>query len=197
MSTFVTGGSIQQFQSIVDNMNSVMPDTPAQTAHVFSVLGSDVQDVADHLDAVDRFLDSMQHGLRSVIDDPDAVQTLLSERGAVEIPADANSMVLTLGILGGLGTLGHSIAWLGPVLSSSDAAAKAFVPLLLAGQPLDLSAPSNLNRVQDLLRDKIIPFAERGPKVNLTGISIESAAGQESVEMDSIIATLRMIGVVR
>ncbi|MCU1639969.1 MAG: mce8E [Nocardia sp.] len=200
LSTFVTGGAIQQFQDIVDNINSVMPDNPEQTAHIFAVVGGDIEDVAHHLDTVDSFLASLQQTLDATLGNRDALQAILSERGAADIPADMNSLIATLGILGGMGVDARSILWLGNILKAGDATAKAVVPLLLANDPLNLDAPSNLNRIVALLRDKIIPFAERGPKVNLTRVSTEPAPGQsvpQNVQIDSILATLRMIGAAR
>jgi hypothetical protein len=200
MATFVTGGAIQQFQDIVDTTNSVLPAEPAQTAQIFGVVGGDVEDVAHHLDTVDRFLDSMQQTLGATLANRDAMQAILSDRGAAEIPADMNSLIATLAILGGMGSDARAVLWLGPLLKAGDAAAKAVVPLMLADDPLDLGAPSNLSRIVALLRDRIIPFAERGPKVNLTHVSTEPAAGQpisKDVQIDSILATLRMIGAVR
>ncbi|MEV0297373.1 MlaD family protein [Nocardia sp. NPDC050710] len=198
MSTFVAGGAIQQMQEIIDRVNAVLPAQPTETSRIFEVIGRDLEDVAADMDSVDRFLDAIQRDLAAVLDNPREVDTLLSDRGAVEIPADAKSLVLTLGVVGGLGIIGHALAWLGPLLEAGDATAKALVPLLLANRPLDLTAPSNLNRLVSLIRDTIIPFVERGPKVNVTRIQIEGAPPVAAdAQVDSIIATLRMIGVVR
>ncbi|MEV0032062.1 MlaD family protein [Nocardia sp. NPDC050793] len=199
MSTFVGGGAMQQMQDIVNRVNATLPDRPAETRRIFEVVGRDVSDVAADMAVVDRFLDTIQRNLAAALDNPRELDALLSERGAVEIPADAKSLVLTLGVVGGLGIVGHAIAWLGPLLEASDAAAKALVPLLFADQPLDLTAPSNLNRVVSLVRDEIIPFVERGPKLNIGAVAVDEAATPVATDeqVEQIIATLRMIGVVR
>ncbi|MGV9821774.1 MlaD family protein [Nocardia xishanensis] len=205
MSTFVGGGALQQMQAIVDRVNATLPQQPAETARIFDVLGRDVSDVAADMAVVDRFLDTIQRDLDVALRNPRELDALLSERGAVEIPADATSLVLTLGVVGGLGIVGHAIAWLAPLLEAGDEAAKALVPLLFADRPLDLSAPSNLNRVVSLLRDKIIPFVERGPKLNVGTVFVEGTGTAEGAptpvaadeQVQRIIATLRMIGVVR
>ncbi|TQM33057.1 MlaD family protein [Nocardia bhagyanarayanae] len=199
MSTFVGGGAMQQMQDIVNRVNATLPDRPAETARIFEVVGRDVSDVAADMAVVDRFLDTIQRDLDAALDNPRELDALLSERGSVEIPADAKSLILTLGVVGGLGIVGHAIAWLGPLLEASDAAAKALVPLLFADRPLDLTAPSNLNRVVSLVRDKIIPFVERGPKLNIGAVAVDGAAAPVATDeqVQQIIATLRMIGVVR
>lgn len=198
MSTFIGGGAVQQVQNIITRVNAVLPERPAETARIYDVLGRDFIDLAADMDSADRFLAAIQRDLRAVLDNPAQVDTLLSERGAVEIPADAKSLVLTIGVIGGLGVVGQAVEWLAPLLAATDAGAKALVPLLFAYNPLDLSAPSNLNRLVDLLREKIIPFAERGPKLNITGVRVEGAERMTSdQQVAQIISTLRMIGVVR
>ncbi|MFC9995174.1 MlaD family protein [Nocardia sp. NPDC127526] len=199
LSTFVGGGAIQQLQQIIDQTNAVLPAEPADTARIAETLGRDVEDVSSNLDVVDRFLDAIEKDLNSVLDNPVELAELLSPRGSVEIPADANSLIQTLGIVGGLGIIGQALRWLSPLLYAGDAAAKAFVPLLFGANPLDLSAPSNVNRLVALVRDKVVPFVQQGPKVNITGITVTDGAaplaGDEQV--DSVARALRMIGVVR
>ncbi|MFI6866483.1 MlaD family protein [Nocardia sp. NPDC050406] len=198
LSTFIGGGAPQRIQSIIEQTNAVLPAEPVDTARIADRLGTDVQDVAANLDIVDGFLDAFERDLDAVLDNPREVAALLSEQGARDIPADVQSLVYTLGIVGSLGTIGHSVEPFAPLFRAGDAAAKAFVPLLFAANPLDLRAPSNLNRLVALLRDKIIPFVERGPKVNVTTVTIEGGApiaGDERI--DGIVRALRMIGVVR
>ncbi|WP_405165011.1 MlaD family protein [Nocardia sp. NBC_01499] len=199
MSTFVGGGAIQQAKDIIDHVNAVLPAQPTDTARIFQTLGRDAQDVAADTGSVDRMLDAIEQDLGAVLDNPTQLDALLSERGSVEIPADAQSLVLTLGVVGGLGVVGHAVQWLAPLLAAGDATAKALVPLLLANRALDLNAPSNLNRVVTLLRDKIIPFGERGPKVNVTHVDVQGAPSplDTDEQVARMIAALRMIGVVR
>ncbi|MEV0251529.1 MlaD family protein [Nocardia sp. NPDC050712] len=197
MSTFVGGGAVQQVQDMINRLNRVLPEQPAETARVFDVLGKDVEDVAGNLNSVDRFLDAIEQDLGAVLENPRELDELLSARGAVEIPADAKSLVLTLGVIGGLGIIGHAVAWLGPLLEASDAAAKALVPLLFTNRPLDLNAPSNLNRLVSLIRDEIIPFAQ-APRLNIGRVEIEGAPAVGTDEqVAAIINALKMIGVVR
>jgi phospholipid/cholesterol/gamma-HCH transport system substrate-binding protein len=66
---------------------------------------------------------------------------------------------------------------------------------------LDLQAPSNLNKLVALIREKVIPFADHGPKVNIVGVDIEGSPAVAELsnegQVDRIIDTLRMIGAVR
>ncbi|WP_084436324.1 MlaD family protein [Aldersonia kunmingensis] len=200
VSTFVTGGAFQRFQDIVDSTNSIMPEDPVQTRQIFDTLGQDTRDLANNLNTVDALLTAVETDLHAALDNPDAIATILSERGAAEIPVDANSLVQVLGIIGGLGIIAESIQWMAPFLAQADAATQAFAPLLLGNQPLDTSSPSNMKRIQSLLRDKIIPFAEGGPTVNIKRVQVEPAPGQpvaRDIQVDQIVDVLRMIGIVR
>lgn len=199
LSTFIGGGALHQFQEIVDQTNAVLPEQQQQTRQIADTIGRDVEDLARNQDSLDRLLDAIHTDLAAVTDNRDELDALLSARGAVDIPADAQSLVLTLGIVGGLGSIGHAVQWLGPLLVSGDAAAKALVPLLFGSQPLNLNAPSNLNRLVALLRNKIIPWAEHGPKADITSVTIDDPATPVSHDdqVEAMVRTLRMIGIVR
>ncbi len=200
MSTFVTGGSMQRITDIVNSANTVMPADSKETARIFGVVGNDIRDLADNVDSVDRMLAAIQSDLHVALDNSAALDDLLTERGTTTLTANVRSLIGTLGLLGNFGIIGHAVAWLGPFLTASNSAAKAFVPLLLADEPFDTSAPSNLNRLEKLLREKIIPFAASGPKINVRGVRTEvdpRSKVSKNVQVDSIIGTLRMIGAVR
>ncbi|WP_051178908.1 MlaD family protein [Nocardia concava] len=195
MSTFVGGGALHQIQEIINQSNAVLPTDSKDTARIVDRLGSDIRDLSGNLEVLDKSLDAFQRDLDAVLGNPRELDTLLSEQGAHDIPADVQALVNTLGIVGSLGVIGQSLVPLAPLLRAGDAAAKAFVPMLLARNPLDLSAPSNLNRLVTLLQDKIIPFVQNGPKVNITSVAIGDDPAAD--RLDDMVRALRMIGVVR
>ncbi|MGW4243073.1 MlaD family protein [Nocardia sp. NPDC004722] len=197
LSSFVGGGALHQIQEIIDQSNAVLPPDTRDTARIFDRLGTDVTDLSGHLDVLDRFLDAFQADLDAVRDNPRELNALLSERGAHDIPADVQALVNTLGIVGSLGDIGQSLVGFAPLLQAGDAAATTFVPMLLAGNPLDLSAPSNLSRLVTLLRDKVIPFVEGGAKIDVTGVTVGDDPLSTDDRVDAIVRALRMIGVVR
>lgn len=197
MSTFVGSGALQQVQDIIHRTNTVLPDDPTETARIFETIGRDVTDLSANQDDLDRFLDSIETALTSIADNRAVTTRLLTEHGAQEVTADVQSLALTLGVVGSLGAVGDALTWLGPPLKSGDAAAKALVPLILGTRPLDLSVPSNLRRLVELIDTKVIPFVEQ-PRVNITEVHVGgpgAVAGTDHTE--SVIKALRMIGVVR
>lgn len=198
LATFVQGGTVGRMQDAVNKLNGVMPADPRETARIANVLHADYVDLGNNLAQVDSFLNGLTADSTVVADEAATIKELLTERGVAQTSAAVASVVGVVGVLGDLGAVGRSLLWLTPLIDSADAAAKAFLPLAFTGRPLDLTAPSNLNKLVALIRDKIIPFFERGPKVNIVGATLSGPDAVSSTEqVDRILDTLRMIGAVR
>lgn len=197
MAFFVQGGAIGQLQDIIARFNSVLPQDPKETARIAAVMGADATDLAAHLDEVDKLLNGLGTNAEVLHNVRPELDNILSEDSVRQVTDTVDSFNGVAGIFGVLGPVGRSLSWLAPLLQANDAAVQAFVPMLTGG-PLDLRSPSNLAMFVALLRDKVIPFVERGPKVNVTGVTV---AGQPPMsdqdQADRIIQTLRMIGAVR
>lgn len=198
LATFVQGGGIQQAQEIINRVNSVLPTDTRETTSISEVLGTDIEDLAQHLDAVDALLGGLRASTDVVLSRTPELEYLLTDSGVDQAAASMTSMIGLITLYDGFKLLTDSLRWVGPLAKSGDAAARAFVPLLFTSRPLDLSAPSNLNKIVAILRDRVIPFAERGPKINITGIeAAESSPVSEGDRIDGILSALRMIGAVR
>ncbi|WP_433727037.1 MlaD family protein [Nocardia sp. CA-129566] len=194
MAFFVQGGAVGQLQDIINRFNSVLPQDPRETARISKVMGGDAADLAADLDQVDALLNGLVTNSQVLHDIQPELDNILSADSVRQVNAATNSIAGVTNIFGALGPVGTSLTWLAPLVQSNDAMLRAFVPLLTGG-PLDLRSPSNMAMLVALLRDKIIPFVEHGPKVNVTGVETDAVA--ESEQVDRIIHTLRMIGAVR
>lgn len=204
VAAFVNSGAVGQAQQIVARLNAILPDDPAVTAKLSAALTSDVADLGRQVDSADRFFDAIAATTELTRSRADVLRERLTPEGAEQVSSAIETFVKAIGVIGALGPVSHDMVWLAPLAKSGDAAATALVPLLLTSRPLDLSAPSNLNALVALLRDKIIPFVEHGPKVNVRKIRVEdSDAGGPTPTVDAtaqttaIIGALRMIGAVR
>ncbi|TLG05292.1 MCE family protein [Nocardia cyriacigeorgica] len=202
LSTFVGSGAVTDFQDIVRRMNTIMPRNPDDTARIAATLGADLEDLAANTDAIHELV----RGLRSTVDEgllknAPALDQLLTPDGVQHTTDVINTTIGVVYVLTALGPLAPSATWLGPALQSSSRALRAVVPMLFGSHPFDTSSPSNLKKLVELIQNKIIPFMDRGPKVNLVGITVDSppatAALPPQQQTDRIIDTLRMIGVVR
>ncbi|GAB2713339.1 MlaD family protein [Nocardia thraciensis] len=195
---FTQGGAVTQLQDIITKFNDVLPKDPARTARISRTMAADAVDLAANLDRVDLLLNGIGTNAQVLHEIQPELDNILSGKSVEEMNGIVASVVGVTKIFGVLGPVGTSLTWLGPVLSGADGAAQAFLPLLASSRPLDLSQPSNLRTLVSLLRDKVIPFVEHGPKVNITGVKTDAAAQVSTQEQtDRIVGTLRMIGAVR
>ncbi|MEU5758419.1 MlaD family protein [Nocardia sp. NPDC047648] len=197
IASFVGTGAMGHARDIVSQVGAAMPPDPADTARIAQVLGADLADISANLDQVTALGLAFQDNLRAIEDNSRALGELLTPEGAQQVSVSAASVVELLGVIGGLGGIAHSIEWLAPLAASGDAAAEALMPLLFTARPFDTSAPSNLAALVALLRDKVIPFAAKGPKVNVAGVGIDGVAMPEDEQLGRMIGVLRMIGMVR
>lgn len=191
---FVNSGSVGQLQDIVNRVNSVLPQDPAETKRIAQVLATDTVDLAAHLDQVDLLLYGVASNAEVMHGIQDELDNILRPESVRQMNAATESIAGVTEIFGGLGPVGGSLTWLAPLAQSGGAAAAALVPLVTGG-PLDLRQPSNLNLLIALLRDKVIPFVENGPRVNLRSVRAGGLSSDDQV--NRIIETLRMIGAVR
>lgn len=200
LSTFVGSGAVVDVQDIVRRMNGVFPADPHTTARIAGTLGADIDDLAVHTNAIH----TLVNGLQSTVDDgllanAPTFDELLTPYGVQHTTDSINATNGVIFVLTALGPFAPSVVWLGPVLEVADASLRGIVPMLFGNHPLDTGSPSNLAALLDLIQDKLIPFIERGPKVNLVGVSTAAAPPALSVDEQTtrIVDTLRMIGLVR
>ncbi|WP_084479063.1 MlaD family protein [Nocardia jejuensis] len=195
LAAFTQGGAVNQLQDIIERFNAVLPQDPNETKRIAQNAAGNAIDLAANLDSVDSLLNGLGVNAQVLHDRVDYLDHELSQESVDTLVGVTNSIRGVAQIFTVLGQLGTSLAWLGPVASSGDAAVQAFAPLAVSGRPLDLSVPSNLTLLVSLLRDKLIPFVEQGPKVNITGVHTDSVSRDDQVT--NILAGLRMIGAVR
>ncbi|MFC4377817.1 MlaD family protein [Nocardia halotolerans] len=190
MALFVQGGAIGQLQDMIGRVNSVMPQDPKETARISAVMGADAADLAANLDQVDLLVNGLSANAEIMHNIEDELTAILTPEAVRALAGTQDSIAKTMVIFDQLGPLGDSLTWLAPIANAGDAAATAFLPL--AGGSADLRSPTNMALLTALLRDKIIPFAEQGPKVNLSSVRVS-----EQDQLAQIVTALRMIGMVR
>ncbi|WP_248957602.1 MlaD family protein [Rhodococcus ruber] len=196
LALFVNGGAVTTFQEIVDELNSVLPADAAQTRRISENLAANARDLASNQDDLDVLLDGLGGATQQVADKSPLLADILTD-GEVEQLVDAVSSLLSaLGLFGRIAEISRALSWLAPVLTASDGAAEAFMPLAFAARPFNLDDPSNLKLLTELLRDKILPWFQYGPKVNVQTVTVGDPMSTDD-QVDQIVDTLRMIGVVR
>ncbi|GAD86011.1 MlaD family protein [Nocardia asteroides] len=199
LSVFVGTGAVTDLQDIIRTVNGVLPADPRDTARLSATLGGDLTDLATDLGAVDSLLDGLEATLdQGVLANVGVVEELLTPYGVQQTTAAIDAQIGVIFVLTALGPVAPSTTWLGPLLGSLDAAVAGVVPMLFGDSPFDTTAPSNLKTLVDLIHTKVLPFAESGPKVDLTRIGVAGAEGPAVDEQTRrIIDLLRVIGAVR
>lgn len=193
MALFVQGGAVGQLQEMLGRINAVLPADPKETARIAGVMGADAADLAAHLDQVDLLVNGLAANAEVMVGVEHELTDILTPEGVRALSGTQDSIAKYFEIFAALGPTGKSLTWLTPLARSGDAAAMAFAPLITGG-----GSTTNLAALTALLRDKIIPFAERGPKVDVTGVRADPAATISPEEQArQIVAALRMIGAVR
>ncbi|MFE6861818.1 MlaD family protein [Nocardia sp. NPDC057668] len=198
LSAFVGSGAVTDIQTIVTTMNGVMPENPADTARLAGLLGADLMDMGENLNSVDTLLNGLAAtGDQGLVQNLPMFDVLLTPYGVQHTVDTINAEIGVIFVLTALGPVAPSLTWLAPVVQSLDGTARAVVPMLFGAHPLDTDSPSTMKKLVDLIQNKIIPFAEQGPKVNLAGVSGVPGTGSPEEQTGRILGTLRMIGAVR
>ncbi|MFE6925807.1 MlaD family protein [Nocardia sp. NPDC057663] len=198
LATFVGSGAVTDIQSIVTQMNAIMPDDPRETARIAEVLGGDLVDLGDNLSSVDAVLDGLTATGDGLRDSVPVFADLLTSYGVQHTVDSINAQIGVIFVLTALGPVAPSLSWLAPILQSLDGTTRAVVPMLFGSRPLDADSPSTMKQVVDLIQNKIIPFVDRGPKINVVSVTMgpqQPAAISPEAQTARIVDTLRMIGV--
>lgn len=202
LSTFIGSGAVTDIQDIVHRVNTIMPADPEDTARISGSLGANLEDLAADTDSIHHLV----RGLQSTVDDgllhnAPEFDRLLTPEGVQHTTDVINTTIGVVYVLTALGPLAPSALWLGPALQSGSRALQAFVPMLFGTHPLDTGSPSNFKKLVELIQNTIIPFVDRGPKLNLVGITVDAppaiATLSPQQQTERIIDTLRMVGAVR
>ncbi|MFC4372921.1 MlaD family protein [Nocardia halotolerans] len=200
LSVFIGTGAVTDLGDIIATMNGVLPQDPRETARLSETLGTDLSDLADHLGSVDAVLNGLETTLADgVLHNAPVLEELLTPYGVTQTTDAINAQIGVIFVLTALGPVAPSAVWLGPLLASLDATTAAVVPMLFGSRPLDTTAPSNLKTLVDLIHTKVLPFAERGPKVDLVEIGVVDPTTTMSTDEQTrrVVDLLRMIGAVR
>ncbi|WP_328601367.1 MlaD family protein [Nocardia terrae] len=195
LAAFTQGGAVNQLQDIINRVNAVLPADPNETKRIAQNAAGNAVDLAANLDKVDSLLDGLGMNAQVLHDRQDALSHELDQQSVDTMNGVAKSIDGVAQIFTSLGQVGQSLAWLAPVTEALDPVTRVFAPLVLSGRPLDLSQPSNLALFTGLVRDKLIPWMQQGPKVNITGVQADSVSRDDQVT--AILSALRVIGVVR
>ncbi|WP_405165291.1 MlaD family protein [Nocardia sp. NBC_01499] len=197
MSNIVTGGRFGEMQQLVNSVNASFPTDPADLSRILAGGKNALHDLATHSDDIDRILAaaaSVTTTLEANKDNVDRTLTLGPSRaaglsdvlfGLVQLIIDGGELARYVGDLAL------------PVRGDLHDVISILAPAALTIASADTTVPMNVDTMNKLLRDKLIPFFSAPPNIRVQRVTSDAVAADASARSDEMIQVLRSIGMVR
>lgn len=193
LSNVVAGGHYVQLQEAVDNFNAAVPPDPAVLDSVNTAARAALADIGDNTDEIDRILAAAEGVSTTIVERQSGVDRILTvgpsrASGLSEVLFSVVHLIFTLGYMSQ--NIGDVLAE--PYDELHDAVG-IIAPALVTIGSADSTVPMNVEKVNNLLRDRLIPYFQSTPNIALRSVSVEGATARA----DDMIGILRGIGIVR
>lgn len=184
-----------QLQDTFSRINDNLPADPQKFSGLMKTVSQTVIDLGQQNDNVSQAITSVGSLVNTVNANDDVLVALLR-------PQDdwlGDSLDLTTGAIRVLSRLSDALAPLSftaPLLDSSTAAVAGVIkPLMFPGWPNMGERQANLANLEDLLKNKILPFLASGAKVNVKEIGTNGSVPNAEATKQ-VVNNLRMVGAV-
>ncbi|BDD83594.1 hypothetical protein TPB0596_33570 [Tsukamurella pulmonis] len=195
LANFLGSGSLMQLQDTFSRINDNLPADPQKFSGLMKTVSQTVIDLGQQNDNVSQAITSVGSLVNTVNANDDVLVALLR-------PQDdwlGDSLDLTTGAIRVLSRLSDALAPLSftaPLLDSSTAAVAGVIkPLMFPGWPNMGERQANLANLEDLLKNKILPFLASGAKVNVKEIGTNGSVPNAEATKQ-VVNNLRMVGAV-
>ncbi|CAM5389711.1 Mammalian cell entry related domain protein OS=Tsukamurella paurometabola (strain ATCC 8368 / DSM / CCUG 35730 / CIP 100753 / JCM 10117 / KCTC 9821 / NBRC 16120 / NCIMB 702349 / NCTC 13040) OX=521096 GN=Tpau_1241 PE=4 SV=1 [Tsukamurella paurometabola] len=195
LANFLGSGSLMQLQDTFKRINDNLPADPQQLSGVIKTVSQSVVDLGQQSDNVSQSITSVASLVNTVNSNDDLLVALLK-------PSDdwlGDSLSLTTGAIKVLSRLSDALAPLSftqPLLNTSTAVVAGVIkPLMFPGWPNMNGRQANLANLEDLLKNKILPFLASGAKVNVKEMGANGGVPNAEVAQQTV-KNLRMVGAV-
>ncbi|WP_338762577.1 MlaD family protein [Nocardia vulneris] len=197
MSNIVTGGRFGDMQDLIVSVNAAFPADEADLARILAGGRNALHDLATHSAELDRIL-AAAAGVTTTLEankaDVDRTLTLGPGRaaglsdvlfGLVQLIIDGGELARYVGDLALplRGDLHDIISILAPAARTIGSA--------------DTTVPMNVDTMNRLLREKLIPFFSAPPNIQVQRVTADAVAADAAHRSDQMIQVLRSIGMVR
>lgn len=195
LANFLGSGSLMQLQDTFSRINDNLPADPQKTSGLMKTVSQTVVDLGAQNDNVAQSITSVGNLVTTVNSNDDILMALLK-------PSDTwlpDALDITGGAIKILSRVSDALAPLTfttPLLDTSTAVVAGVIkPLMFPGWPNMNGRQANLANLEDLLKNKILPFLASGAKVNVKELGTNG--GTPSAEAASqAVKNLRMVGAV-
>ncbi|MFD0364253.1 MlaD family protein [Nocardia sp. GCM10030253] len=201
LSNIVTGGRWAELQDVINQLNAAYPSDPAELDRVLAGGRNALRDLAANTNDLDRILVSAASISTTLEANKSGVdRTLVSGPGrAVGLAAVILGVV---DIIVHAGPLANNVSDLAlPLVGDLRGIIGIITPAALTIASADNTVPMNVEKVNQLLRDKLIPFFSAPPNIRVQRVGPGGAAAAITADAearsDQLIQVLRSIGMVR
>lgn len=197
LSNIVTGGRFGEMQELVASVNASFPTDPADLQRILTGGKNALHALVTHSDDIDRILAAAASVTTTLEANKDNVdRTLTLGPGRAAGLSDVLFGLVQLIIDGG--ELARYVGDLAlPLRGDLHDVISILAPAALTIASSDTTIPMNVDTMNRLLRDKLIPFFSAPPNIRVQRLSADAVAADASARSDQMIQVLRSIGMVR
>ncbi len=195
LANFLGSGSLMQLQDTFSRINDNLPADPQKLSGLIKTVSQTVVDLGRQNDNVSQAITSVGSLVNTVNDNDQILVALLK-------PTDdwfGDTLDLTAGAIRVLSRVSDAFAPLifsAPLLDSSTAVVAGIIkPLMFPGWPNMNGRQANLANLEDLLKNKILPFLASGAKVNVKELGTNGGVPTADAARQAV-NNLRMVGAV-
>ncbi|MBJ8344784.1 MlaD family protein [Antrihabitans sp. YC2-6] len=187
LSSMVSGGRVAQLQDVVNQFNAAFPATDEDFRRIFVAGQAALHDLTVNTDDIDRILGAAAAVSTDLAANNERVDEIL-QYGPARAEGLSGVLFGVVELIFRLRDLARPLGdILVPIAGDVHDIIAVIAPALVTIGNADTSVPMNVDTVDRLLRDKIVPFLSAAPNVRID-------AGAQA---DQLIHVLRSIGLVR
>ncbi|MFG1795099.1 MlaD family protein [Nocardia sp. NPDC049149] len=197
LSNIVTGGRFGELQELIASVNAAFPTDPKDLDRILTGGRNALHDLSTHGAELDRILASAASVSTTLeANKANVDRTLTLGPGRAEGLSDVLFGLVQLIIDGG--ELARYVGDLAlPIRGDIHDIISILTPAALTIARSDSTIPMNVDTMNRLLREKLIPFFSAPPNIRVQRVTPEVVATDAAARSDQMIQVLRSIGMVR
>ncbi|MEK8070084.1 MlaD family protein [Rhodococcoides navarretei] len=196
LSNVVTGGHVVELQEAVNNVNAAVPQDPQMFDRVNTAARAAIADLGANTGDIDRILAAAE-GVSNTLVQQEAGLTRILDLGPSRAAGLSEVLFSVVNLIFALGYMSQNIGdVLGPPYQELSGALGIILPAVMTISSADTTVPMNVEKVNTLLRERLVPFFSRTPNIAIASVRAEGVP-DPGVRADEMIGVLRSIGIVR
>ncbi|MDI9897855.1 MlaD family protein [Rhodococcus sp. IEGM 1381] len=192
----VTGGHVVELQEAVNNVNAAVPHDPQMFDRVNNAARAAIADLGANTGDIDRILAAAE-GVSNTLVRQESGLTRVLDLGPSRAQGLSEVLFSVVNLIFALGYMSHNVGdVLGPPYPELSGAIGIILPAIMTISSADTTVPMNAEKVNTLLRERLVPFFSTTPNIAIDSFRAEGVP-DPGVRADEMIGVLRSIGIVR